>query len=143
MPVNKLLNSITTENSEESITVIEEESEKLWSDVKATEDSLQNLYSQFTDAPLTDELEKEVDNCLNSCKKAKKNILKSYVKTVRIYDEFSTRWKDVKKHNKKKIVIFTPNNTEIDVAEFKTAHFAGGINIYNSCLFALSEVFLG
>lgn len=131
------------EENTDFLTEVERKSGELLTEIASTENRLCEIYSEFDETALTAEAEKLAKAHEKSFKKASRNILKAYQKIIFMNDEFSTRFKDVQKGKKKKIIPSAPANSSIDIAEKKSEHFAGGLSIYKILLICFIGSFAG
>ncbi len=120
------------EKSEELITVLNEEEEKL-----------QSLYSAMTESDDPKRYEKEVDIHIRSYRRASRNIMKASRHLISMTDELAARWNDLTKGNRRKFIPAAPANAVIDMAEQKAHHFASGLNVYKILLICVIGSFLG
>jgi len=148
LKINKKMLKKSIEYDKRFISELEKDSIYLLDKIEKTEEHLQDIYMNID---VDDEFEgnedeyseKEVLKYSNSYERASKNIIKSYVKIVGMYDELSARWKDLQKARKDRIIPTAPANSIIDVKENNLNHFAKGMNLYKILLLCFMGSFFG
>lgn len=123
-------------------TKVELESEALLEAAQAEHDAMEEYYSSLPH--VCEDGSSEVDSRLESMRRANSNILHAYIQSVNTTDELGARWRDTKKSRRRSIIIpAAPANTEIDITEQLTGHFARGINPYKLMLVCFAGSFFG
>lgn len=131
------------ENVPEVLTPPEKESEALLRTVAETSDSVQKLYTAFTEAEQPGQYREEVESKIRSYRRTAVNLRKAYYHIASVRDELSARWKDIEKGKKHKHFFSAPANAVIDLQESKTDHFAKGMNLYKVLLVCYIGSFVG
>lgn len=131
-------------NEHDWIMSIEEESNSLLREAKATMEQMNSTYyPEILKNNNRDSLKPEVEKRKESLKRARKNVLKSYQILFDISEELAGRWADLEasytKRGRKKRKV----NAEIDYMESMTNHFSRGISIYKILLLIFIGSFAG
>lgn len=118
-----------TQKEPEKMTELEKESIHMLYVANETEKQVQEYYNTTLYEKPADETKPEVKNLVDSLQRTSANLVKVYITSSSLTDELKARWKDWKKSRKKRL-INTPANGQIDIEEQKMDHFAKGLNIY-------------
>lgn len=128
---------------ENIVTRSEKESIELLDSVSATEEELQEFYIKLTESDNPEQFAVEVEQKLRSYKRASSNLMKAYTRSISYCDELAARWNDLTRGKKRKLIPASPANAVIDMAESRTNHFAGGLNVYKLLLICFIGSFFG
>ncbi len=122
------------------ITEMEEASQELQ---KLTEQMKQKAEEFYLKMPELDDFT-EVEQQVDSLRRAAVNMSKAVAQTYTVSDEMSARCKDIEKQRKKRhFVPAAPANATIDLHEREAKHFAKGISIYKLLLVCFIGSFAG
>ncbi len=149
LKINKKMLKNHIEYDECYVSELEKESIFLLDKISNTEEHLQDVYMNLDieddsfNGNEEEYTEKEVLKYCNSYERASKNIIKSYIKIVGMYDELSARWKDLQRIKKDRLLPTAPANSIIDIKENNLNHFAKGMNMYKIMLLCFMGSFFG
>ena len=122
------------------LTEMEEVSQELQ---KLTEQMKQKAEEFYRKMPELDDFT-EVEQQVDSLRRAAVNMSKAVAQTYTVSDEMSARCKDIEKQRKKRHFVPTaPANATIDLHEREAKHFAKGISIYKLLLVCFIGSFAG
>ena len=122
------------------ISEIEKESLKLQVLVEQSKQEAEEHYLKLPELADFHEVDQQVD----SLRRAAVTMSKTIAQTYAISDELSARCKDIEKQRKKRRVVpYAPANTTIDLYEQESSHFARGMNPYKLLLVCFIGSFVG
>lgn len=117
------------------------ESENLLETAEKTENELNEYFSEMVSSEaITDE---EVELRAETLRNVSSNLTKASLVSIGLEDEMRSRWYDVQKSRKKRIISRAPANATIDYREIKSDHFAKGSNFYKLALVFVIGSFVG
>ncbi|MGN1408746.1 MAG: hypothetical protein ACI4XJ_01085 [Eubacteriales bacterium] len=125
-----------------SLVRLKNASEELLESASDTENELEAYYSELVDEN-SEVSEDEVQAKIETLRSVSSNLTKASLISINLEDELRSRWHDVSKSKRKRIVSAAPSNTMIDYKEKKTAHFAQGTNFYKLALVFVIGSFVG
>lgn len=122
------------------ISKLEKASQELQELAEQTKQKAEEFYLKMPELDDFTEVEQHVD----SLRRAAVAMSKSMAQTYAVSDEISARCKDIEKQRKKRrLVPNAPANTTIDLRERESRHFAKGISIYKLLLVCFIGSFAG
>ena len=122
------------------ISKLETASQELQKLVEQTKQNAEEFYLKMPEIEEFTEIEQHVD----SLKRAAITMSKAMTQTYAVSDELSARCKDIMKQRKKRRFVPTaPANTTIDLHERELKHFAEGRNVYKLLLVCFIGSFAG
>lgn len=134
---------MATKEKTEVITELEEHSGNLLNSVKNTKTQMLEFCDGQISSQIDEDTDKQVRMQLASYKRATTNIRKAYIQSINMNDELSTRWNELTQSKKKRVIPHAPTNSQIDLIESKSNHFAQGLNVYKLLLVCFIGCFVG
>ncbi len=112
-------------------TPLEQVSLELLDSVERQRESVEGYYTRILEQDVRDSLETEVEETVDSLRRARNNMALAAVRSYELADELEARYEDLERTERKRRVISpAPANSMIDHKELESNHFARGINHY-------------
>ncbi len=109
---------------------LEQESRNLLSLIEKSRDEIETYYPKILEQETRDALEQEVEETVASLRRATVNMTKAAHQTFQLADELDSRYDDLERTEKKRILPPAPANSMIDRQEEVSCHFAKGLGTY-------------
>lgn len=110
------------------VSELEAQSRKLLETTERTAEEMEALYPRMLDPKRPEELDEQIQDNIDSFRRASQNIVRARRRSYEIRDELSARWNDVRPRRRPRI--HAPANAAIDLAERQSDHFAKGVGLY-------------